>query len=224
MKPLPWSHTSLDDFVNCPLAYYEKRVAKSVIETRSDQMIWGEEVHKHFELRIAEDKPLPQDVAAHEPYMRRLLALPGPRGLAEQKIALNTRLQPCGFFDADVWYRGVIDFMHVASDQTATVVDYKTGKPHSKFKQLKLFALWVFAQYPAIKTVKVRYYWTQTFNETGEIYQRSQIRALWQEFMPDLKQYAQAFREDIWQPRQSGLCYGWCPVVDCEFWKPKKRR
>jgi hypothetical protein len=40
--------------------------------------------------------------------------------------------------------------------------------------------------------------------------------------VPDLKQYATAFKTDVWQPRQSGLCNGWCPVTECEFWKPKR--
>ena len=53
---------------------------------------------------------------------------------------------------------------------------------------------------------------------------RDQIDQLWAPFIGDLKQYMQAFREDIWQPRQSGLCNGWCPVTDCEFWKPKRNR
>jgi hypothetical protein len=53
---------------------------------------------------------------------------------------------------------------------------------------------------------------------------RDQIGAVWGEFLPNLKQYAQAFKEDIWQPRQSGLCGGYCPVTDCEFWRPKRRK
>jgi hypothetical protein len=42
--------------------------------------------------------------------------------------------------------------------------------------------------------------------------------------MPDIKQYQQAFVQDVWQARQSGLCHGWCPVTTCEYWKPKRMR
>lgn len=221
MKPLPWSYTSLDDFVNCPRQFYEKRVAKSVKEEKSEQMIWGERVHKWFELRQLEGQKLPDDVIEHEPFMERLKAMPG-LAWTEQKIALNRKMEPCGFFDADVWFRGVIDYKKVHRE-FAVVVDYKTGKPHSKFQQLKLFALHTFAEHPDVEAVDVMFYWTKTQTTTTQQYKREQIPSLWSSFVPNLKQYAQAFKEDIWQPRPSGLCAGWCPVTACEFWKPKRK-
>lgn len=221
-KPKPWSHTALDVFVNCPKRYYEERVVQSVKETPSEQMIWGNEVHKHFELRIKDGTPLPIDLAGHEPYLAKQAALPGIVR-AEEKIALDLSGQPCGFFDANVWYRGVIDLSNV-NGAYAKVVDHKTGKQHAKFGQLKLFALWIFARYPDVQTVDVRFYWTQSKMETGECYTRPMIPALWAHFLPDLIQYRDAYKHDIWQPRPSGLCYGWCPVKSCEFWKPKRVR
>jgi hypothetical protein len=48
--------------------------------------------------------------------------------------------------------------------------------------------------------------------------------ALWSKFVPDLRQYMEAFKTETWQARPSGLCNGWCPVTECEHWKPKKVR
>ena len=220
--PLPWSHTSLDDFVNCPRAFYEKRVIKSVKEEESEQLIWGNKVHKAFELRVRDATPLPDILVDHEPFLHSLTTKLGDY-YTEQKIALNRKGQPCGFFDSDVWFRGVIDY-HAVFNSVAEVVDYKTGKPHRKFKQLKLFALWIFAAYPEVQAVNVAFYWTGTREITSEMLPRRDIDKLWGEFLPDLKQYRQAFKENIWQPRQSGLCNGWCPVTGCEFWKPKRSR
>lgn len=213
--PAPWSHSSLDDFVNCPRAYYEKRVVKSVKEAQSEQMIWGELVHKHFEDRQAKGTPLPDDLAHHEVVMAWLQQL-GGAAHTERKVALSKQLAPCGFFDAEVWFRGIIDYTKISGSR-ALIIDYKTGKQHSKYQQLKLFALHTFAQYPEVDQVKVSFYWTQTGKSTGETYTRDQIASLWAEFIPNLKQYAQAFKEDIWQPRQSGLCKAHCPVTQCEF-------
>lgn len=221
MKPLPWSYTALEDFVNCPKSYHAKRVAKTVKEEKSEQMIWGEKVHKAFEMRQLEGEKLPIDLHQHEPFMQRLKQMPGLKW-TERKIALNRKAEPCEFFDKDVWFRGIIDYMKI-NDQFAVIVDYKTGKVHSKFQQLKLFALHTFADHPSVEAVDVMFYWTQTGTTTGAKYKREQIPELWKEFVPNLKQYAQAFKEDIWQPRPSGLCNGWCPVKDCEHWKPKRR-
>lgn len=222
MKPQAWSYTSLSDFINCPRQFYEKRVAKSVKEEESEQMRYGTYVHKAFEDRQAEGKPLPPDLRSHEPLMKQMAAHDGT-AYTEKKVALNRLLQPCGFFAKDVWWRGVIDH-HTVYDHAAHITDYKTGKVQRDFKQLKLFALWLFAEYPRITSVSARYYWTQTMTFTGDQYTREQIPALWREFVPHLTQFKDAFKTDTWQPRPSGLCNGWCPVTQCEFWKPKREK
>lgn len=222
MTPKPWSHSALDDFKNCPRSFYEKRIAKSVVETKGEATIWGEVVHKHFEEFMRDGVALPATLGIHEEFLLKLQALPGTHGV-EQRIALNIHGQPCAFFDTNVWYRGVVDWMTV-NGTSAYVVDYKTGKHHTKFQQLRLFALHTFAMYPQVESVRADYYWTQMCTSNGETYLRSDIPKLWAERIPDLKQYAEAFKTDTWQPRQSGLCRGWCPVDTCEFWSPRRQR
>lgn len=219
--PLPWSHTSLDDFVNCPRSFYRKRVIRDVKDEGGEHLVWGNKVHKAFEDYVKDHIPLPDMLEQHKNFLD-MLRRRGDVRHTERKIALNLKGQPCGFFDKDVWFRGVIDF-HSIQGSVAEVVDYKTGKAHSKFQQLHLFALWLFAANPEIMSIRLTYYWTATSSTTSELVHRHQLRDLWGAFLPNLRQYAQAFRDDIWQPRQSGLCNGWCPVTDCEFWKPKRR-
>lgn len=222
MKPLPWSHTALEDFISCPRAYSEKRVFKSVVEAKSEQMLWGERVHKCFEDRQRDGVVLPDDLEKHEEFMLTLQNMPGETGI-ERKIALNLKGQPCGFFDKDVWYRGVIDFDKIKGKR-GFLLDYKTGKKKAKFNQLKLFALYTFAANPEVEIIGANYYWTTDSTMTGEVYSRDMIPTLWKQFLPDLKQYREAFATETWQPRQSGLCAGWCPVTECEFWRPKRMK
>lgn len=223
MTTPPWSHSRLDAFENCERQFHAVSVAKLYPNTQSEQMIWGERVHKDFELRLGPERtPLPADVAMHEEYLARLEAMPGVTEV-ERKIALNTSLQPTQFFGDDVWYRGVIDLAK-RTDVFAHLVDYKTGKHHAKFAQLKSFALWTFHTYPTIQTVRAEYYWTQLRTTNGETYTRDMIPALWAEFLPKLNRYNNAFKTDTWRAKQSGLCNGWCPVTTCEFWRPKRPR
>lgn len=222
-KPLPWSHSALEDFVNCPKAFFEKRVIKSVKDEDNEHNVWGLKVHKAFEDRQKDGTKLPPELAEHERFMSELEAMPG-KLFAERKVALNTQAEPCEFFGKRVWWRGVIDWTKIhGSARTAFITDYKTGKMHSKFKQLKLFAVYTFAEYADIDTVKVKYYWTKTAMTTGETYHREQIPELWAEFFPDLRQYVSAFKQDEWPAKQSGLCRGWCPVKTCEFWTPRRK-
>jgi hypothetical protein len=222
MTPKPWSHSALEDFKNCPRAFEAKRVSKSVVETKGEATLWGEVVHKHFEDRLVDGVVLPPELEVHEPFLARLQAMPGTLSV-EQRIALDKLAQPCEFFGDNVWFRGVID-VKIVDGTHALLVDHKTGKHHTKFGQLKLFALHTFAAHPEVETVRAEYYWTQTMSKNGEGYDRGDVPKLWAGFIPDLKQYAQAFKTDTWQPRQSGLCNGWCPVESCEFWRPKRKR
>lgn len=222
MKPQPWSHSRLSSFENCPRQFYEVTVAKTVQDVKGEATIWGEEVHKHFEARLGDGVALPAILETHNEFMEYLDNLPGEK-LVEAKIALNTQLEPCAFFGSDVWYRGVIDYGKI-NGAYAQLYDHKTGKVHSKFDQLKLFALYTFAAYPEVEEVRAEYYWTQTKSTSGQSYTRDMIPQLWAQFVPALKQYAEAYRTNTWQPRPSGLCNGWCPVTGCEYWNPKRRK
>lgn len=222
MKPRPWSHSALADFVNCGRQYHEVRIKKSVPFVETKEITWGNIVHKAFENRIAIKAPLAADLAEHEPYMQQLEALPG-KHFTERKIALNNKMQDCGYFDNDVWFRSVIDFSAVAETE-AHIVDYKTGKQKDKFDQLMLNALHLFAQYPSVQTIHTSFYWVQHYMATSQTFTRDQVPALWSKFLPDLKQYVEAHVTETWQPRQSGLCAGWCQIEKCEFWRSRRRR
>jgi len=220
--PKPWSFSALDTFKTCQRQYHAKYVAKTVKEPDSGEMLWGKKVHTAFENRQAVSTPLPHDLLQHEAFMEKLEDKPGVT-FTEQKFGLNLKAQPCAFFDRDIWCRGVKDYEKI-HESTAVSIDYKTGKPHQKFEQLALAAIHTFKLYPDVELVNAQFYWTQPGLVTKKVWSRDDMPMLWSIFTPDLKQYREAFEHDIWQPRQSGLCNGWCPVRDCEFWRPKRER
>ena len=222
MTPTPWSYTALDTFKNCPRMYHAKYVAKSVIEPKTEAMVYGERVHKHFEDRQSSGVVLPPELEKHEPFMAQLDAKPGVL-FTEMKSGITTKMQPCHFFDRDVWVRVIKDWEKL-DGKTSTIIDYKTGKPHQKVEQLALFALHSFVLNSQVELVNAQYYWTMTASTSKKVWGRADIPDLWKLFIPHLKQYAEAYQTDIWQPRQSGLCNGWCPVRECEFWRPKLER
>ena len=223
--PSPWSYSALEDFKNCPFAYYTKRGIKSVRDEGSEHTVWGTKVHEAFEHRQRDGTPLPMDLMEHEDMMKRMDELPGDL-YAERKVALDRNRMPCGFDEHDVvWWRGIIDWTKIdRPNRKARIRDYKTGKMHAKFQQLKLFSIYTFIEFPDIDEVECKYVWTKFGMVTGETYFREDVPKLWAEFIPDLKQYVEAFKTDTWQCRPSGLCNGWCPVTDCEHWKPKRRK
>lgn len=223
MKPAAWSFSALDTYENCPKQYYETKVLKRFNEPPSKQMQWGRDVHKAFENYLLHGAPLGADLQVHEEFLRWFKELPGELA-GEERIALNYRLQPCSYFgDPAIWMRGQVD----ARKRTATssfILDHKTGKVKNDFRQLKLFAIHEFLTQPQIMEVRVEYYWTQIRAANGEVYQRHQLWDLVREFLPPLSRFAESYRTNVWNPKQSGLCNGWCPVTTCEFWRPKRAK
>lgn len=97
------------------------------------------------------------------------------------------------------------------------IVTHNTGKRNPKWLQLKLNAIWAFNTVPKATHVEMNFYWTQARETDSQIMTRDEWRGVWKrDVEPDLRQYVQAFKDDIWQPRRSGLCKAHCPVLDCE--------
>jgi hypothetical protein len=117
----------------------------------------------------------------------------------------------------------IIDYLCAdARERHAHIVDYKTGKPHNKFNQLVIYALWAFQEFGYFDNITVTFYWTRSRTTTDKTWARAQVPELWLGLVPELRQYKEAFRSGIWQMRPSGLCNGWCPVIGCKYWRPKR--
>jgi hypothetical protein len=224
MKPLPWSPSALDTFKNCPEQYHHRYVLKDLpLEEKSKEQVYGEWVHEAFAMRLESPHiKLPEKLAAHEPFMLSLAAQPG-WAFIEHKAALAKTLNTCEWGDKDVWCRMIIDYLRVDSiSRHAWIVDYKTGKPHTKFNQLVIYALWAFQEFGYFDDITVTFYWTQSRTTTQKVLSRSDVPKLWLALVPELRQYREAYRSDTWQMRPSGLCNGWCPVIGCKYWRPKR--
>lgn len=216
MRPLTFSFSSLSTFVNCPRRYHAQYVLKTVKDDpNTPHLVWGNRVHKDFELRQRDGVPLPKDIAMHEPMMKQLEALDGEKK-QELRIAFGPGFKPTEFFGKDAIYRSVVDFI-AKTHRQVTICDHKSGKRNPKWTQLYLNAIWAFNAYPTISHVEMNFYWTQVQATDTQRMSRDEWKRVWStKIEPDLRQYVQAFQEDIWQPRRSGLCRAHCPVLDCE--------
>ncbi len=214
-KPVAWSYSALTSFETCPRRHYELRVAKSVTEPQSEQLRWGNAVHKALELRAKEDKPLPTGMTQWEPLMARLVAVPGWT-LTESQYALTSDFQSTHWFGKDVWLRMVLDFGKMKDDKLLAL-DYKTGKVKPDTDQLKLFAAAMMQVYPDLEKVVTGYVWLKDKKITKETFKRDQLADLWGAFIPRVNRLQAAHDNDKWPENPSGLCRAWCPVLKCQF-------
>ena len=217
MRPPAWSYSGLDTFSTCARKFWAEKVVKTVPDMPTAAKAAGIRAHKAFEDRLdqgAAAAPLPADLAHHETLMQEIEEGPG-RIYTERKVGLTSKLKPCGFFDKDVWWRGVLDVHKVKPDGTSLIVDYKNGKQHNKMRQLWLFGLYGFIE--GQEMVESFYYWIQTSTRTRIKMPAAQAPMILRSLVPDLTAYKEAYDTDIWRPTRNGLCKNYCGVTECEF-------
>lgn len=232
MKPEPWSHSRVTTHDNCAFQYHETVVTKRIVEEKGDSQNWGLDVHKQFEWALTRPGfELREDLKIHQPMIDRLTAEGEADGcflVAEQKVALSNKpWGVCEYFDKTkpVWWRGVIDTQAVnRTECRARIVDFKTGKKKEDWCQLAENAVWMFTNYPWLNLINAQFYWTQDQSFSKRVWGRSELDTLINMFAPKVAAYAQSYKTDTWVKKQSGLCKGWCPVKDCQFWEEKKKK
>ena len=211
-KSFAWSYSRLNDFETCPRRHYLVAIAREVFEAPSDEMTWGNKVHKALELRIKDKTPLPETLSTYEP----LCATVEARGVggvveAEGKLALNADYEPCTYFATDCWVRSITDFT-IVKKAVAFVGDWKTGKETPASTQLALCAGMTFAHKPYLTKVITSFVWLKTGRTTNKVFTREQIPEIWQEFLPRVRRFESAIESGTFPPKPSGLCRAHCPV------------
>jgi PD-(D/E)XK nuclease superfamily len=214
--PTAWTFSSLEKFETCPRQYYHVRVAKDVVEPPTEATLWGERVHTALEHRVRDSVPLPEGMTQWEGLANKLANLPGEK-LCEEQMAVDQNFQPAPWKQA--WSRGIADLL-VVHGSNAVILDHKTGK-RKLTDQLALYAGYVFARYSQVKTVTTGFVWLKDKKIDKENFDRDEVPAIWKKFLPKVRKLESAYERDAWPCRPSGLCKGWCPVKQCEFYKDK---
>ena len=153
---LAHSYSSIKDFEGCPRRYHEVRILKKFKSKDTDATLYGTAVHKAFEDYVRDGEELPAKYSQFKRFVEPLAKLEGTI-LCEEKMAIRADFSPCEFFDKDVWFRGIPDYLHINKAGTvARVADYKTGKSsrYADPGQLKLLTAMIMSYYPDVQIVK----------------------------------------------------------------------
>jgi RecB family exonuclease len=138
--------------------------------------------------------------------------------ICEFEMGMTVDLQPCGFKDENVWFRGIADLLILDREKgEARVVDYKTGKSakYADPDQLELMALCIFKHFPEIKKVKAGLVFVVCNAFVKSKYDSEQQDILWSKWTKQYERMKIAYDNDVWNPKPSGLCKKHCSVLTC---------
>lgn len=222
-KPLvAFSYSRLDAFETCPRKYWHLSVAKDIKEEPNDTTIFGEEAHKAFKMYFKAGQQLPLHLRQYEQYLKPIAMAPGDK-ICEQQIALDKNFRQVEWYSRDTYLRVISDLTQ-HNGTSAVVWDWKFGKPHKKFDQLKLTSAVMFLLGPEIERVTMAYFWAKNKSVDSITMTRDQMPTFWAELQPRIQKFQDAYVSNDFPPKPNFLCKGWCPVTTCQFWERGKKR
>lgn len=212
-----WTYSHIEKFETCPKQFYHTTVIRDFVSPPTEQSLWGQRVHTAFEDRVKDGTPLPEGMEHWEPIAQKIEEIPGEKH-PEVKLAVSKAFQKAEWDTA--WSRGIADLVVIHEDR-AMVLDYKTGK-RKPSDQLALYAAFAFAHFPEVKKVDTRFVWLKNKKIDKEQFSRDELSDIWRKFVPKVAKLEASHEKDVWPPKPSGLCNGWCPVKTCPYYKERR--
>jgi len=222
-KPFAWSYTKLKNFESCPKRHYHLEVVKDVKEEESEQLRYGNVIHKILDQYIRHGTALPP---VHEPHLRPWVdqvftfrgndvRRHGAVVTAEQQLAINKDFGPCEWFGRDAWYRAKVDVMWRLGP-VAGIIDWKTGKVVEDSVQLSLAAACAFSHYPELKVIRSTFAWLAEDDAMTHCdIRRDELPELWSSLWSRIELLKHAYETVSYPPTPCRLCRAWCPVKQC---------
>jgi hypothetical protein len=225
VKPFAWSYSRLKNFETCPKRHWHVDINRDVKEEEGEALLWGNEVHKAIENRIAKNAPMPYGMEPFEKWVQKVVTgqgNPGVQVLVEQQLAINANFGKTAWFPSDAkragtgdpWFRAKGDVIKIVGP-VALIVDWKTGKPLEDSQQLALMAACVFAHYPEVMKVRSLFVWLKHDCETKEDFHRNDMAAMWKHLWPRIETLKHAHDTTTYPAKPGPLCRRYCPVAAC---------
>lgn len=226
LKEWSWSYSKLKNYEVCPKKHYEVDLAKTYVETQSDDpdsaLNWGNRVHDTFKKVLLGQLVLPDEMKMYQHWINRVLKGPGTL-LVEQKYAITRQFQKTGYFAPDVWVRMIGDVVRL-DGPVALVLDWKTGKIVEDSVQLMLMAQALFSHYPQLQRVRSEFVWLKDDCTTPEVFDRKEVAANWVGLLDRVNAMELSSKTMNYPPLPGRLCKNYCPVQSCAFYKKGPQR
>jgi hypothetical protein len=214
-KPFSFSYSKIKNFESCPKRHWHVDIAKDFKEEESDQLQYGNALHKALAEAIEGKKPLPKHFQNMQEWVDRVTSGGYTQILVEQQLAITKDFGPTEWFGKDAWYRAIADVIKI-NGPVALALDWKTGKIKEDGTQLALMASCIFSHHPEVQKIRTEFVWLKEDGATTRAdFSRNDMPKIWNGVLPRVQQYEEAVRTTTFPPKPGFLCRKWCPVTSC---------
>lgn len=202
-----WSYSRYADYKRCPFYFAHKHLLRMKDPNPGPALERGRAVHKVAELALTPTGKgkwkCPPELKHFEDEFKHLRQL---NPTVEQQWGFDAKWSPTDWFAQDVWCRVVLDAVVVYDDNTAVVIDHKTGKKYATNEdQMQLFALATFKKFPAVTEVSTRLWYLDqpADNEVEYEYHKKEEAAIQRDWE---KAVVPMFKDRKFPPRPNDKC------------------
>lgn len=199
-----WSYSRYGDYKQCPLMFKLKHLDKIKVPTPS-YMQRGSDIHEEGEkfLKDPKARKVPVSYKHFEPQMKHLKKL---NLTVEKQLGFTKDWTPTSWFGKDTHLRIVCDVAWAYEDNTAEVVDFKTGRKYdANQEQMDLFSTAPFMIWPAVTEVTTRLWYLDqpTDNEVIQEFTRKDFERIKKEWS---KRIQPMFNDRKFAPKANNRC------------------
>lgn len=195
-----WSFSRWSDYEKCPQLAKFKHVDR-IKEPENPAMQNGTKVHAEMAVYLMVGGETPQSGERFAPLLQELRTL---EPIHDQEWGFTRGWSVTGWFSRDTWFRSKLDVCIVYDDNTADVVDFKTGKASDTHaSQAELYAISVFLRYPNVTSVVVRFWYLDSGGESVYQFERREMDELiiaWEQRVRPM------LHDEIFAPRPGNHC------------------
>lgn len=228
------SFTGMEGFCNCPRSWAAEKYWKTVPYEQSPEAKWGDRGHKTAEnylLNNLHTGNLPTE-PEFLPYVQKYcdsFLRSGAKILAEQEICCTKDLQPCGWKDWNtVWFRFKGD-VFLLKERKLTYADWKFGKPKTTPfsnpdcpSQIEVAAALASIHMPDSWDIfDGRLIYVKESDPKKAMVglpapiRREDVPSIWERIFAVTTRMEQAWENEVFQARSSGLCKKYCGDLSC---------
>lgn len=223
------SHSSADLFDRCGYAYEREKLVKDVPYTETEATLWGGRCHSSIEQFILGESDTLTDLMMDDlrPTLQYVKDFPSDYKQVEQEWCFNTQGQICDKDDPTAMFLGYTDLEVVRGDK-GWVLDWKSGKQHTKFEQVELYALSLWLRFPQVNQINAGYVWLKgrtpsEFLTFKTLYRATDMQRIWDYRVQQYQRIYAAHETGVFQAKpgkgKAKFPCSWCSAnkVGCDF-------
>jgi hypothetical protein len=203
-----WSYSRYADYKQCPLRFKLKYLDKIPEGVVNPAMERGSAIHKEGELYL-KDSTIDTVPASYQYFAEEMKQLKSLSPMVEQQWGFTKKWEPTDWFSKKTWVRIIADVAVLYDDDTAEVIDFKTGRKYDiNEEQVELFGAATLKKFSNLKEIQVRLWYLDqpTDNEVLRTYTAKDgelIRKDWE------KKVIPMFNDRRFAPTPNTKCR-WC--------------